>query len=167
MIAKISKISNNVLGSSLNFSAHEWWGKEKIVSAEKSFCRSEDGSAGGGWGEFRRARAEAKLRRLLVESRTPKKSFGFLLEENIRRAQIKKREQNFSLVWRALASGGGAERVSFAQNRFGLCRIIAPSRKSQRVLVRLASLGDQIVWIFRGKKKFPIPLEAEKKNFNH
>jgi hypothetical protein len=28
-------------------------------------------------------------------------------------------------------------------------------------------LGDQIVWIFRGKKKFPIPLEAEKKNFNH
>jgi len=41
----------------------------------------------------------------------------------------------------------------------------------QAVLVRLAEfirpfggLGDQIVWIFRGKKKFPIPLEAEKKN---
>ena len=33
----------------------------------------------------------------------------------------------------------------------------APRRKSQRVLVRLASLGDQIVWSFRGRKKFPIP----------
>src|SRR3989344_3607236 len=130
MIAKISKISNNVLGSSLNFSAHEWWGKEKIVSAEKSFCRSEDGSAGGGWGGFRRA-------------------------------QIKKREQNFSLVWRALASGGGAERVSFAQNRFGLCRIIAPSRKSQRVLVRPALPGDPIVRIFWGKKKITVPLVGE------
>jgi len=31
----------------------------------------------------------------------------------------------------------------------------------------VAGLGDQIVRIFRGKKKFPIPLEAEKKNFNH
>ena len=152
MIAKILKISNH-------------------KPAEKSFCRSEDGSAGGGWGEECRAvRANTKRgqpRRLLVQSRTQQKSFLFLLEEKIRRAQIKKCEQNFSLVWRALASGGGAERVSFAQNRFGLCRIIAPSRKSQRVLVRLASLGDQIVRIFRGKKKFPIPLEAEKKNFNH
>ena len=43
----------------------------------------------------------------------------------------------------------------------------APRRKSQRFRCRLASLGDQIVRIFRGKKKFPIPLEAEKKNFNH
>ncbi|MEK7555619.1 MAG: hypothetical protein AAB516_02260, partial [Patescibacteria group bacterium] len=42
------------------------------------------------------------------QSRTPQKSFVFLLEEKIRRAQIKKCEQNFSVVWRALASGGGA-----------------------------------------------------------
>jgi len=64
----------------------------------------------GGWGEECRAvRAKsAKPRRLLVQSRTPKKSFVFLLEEKIRRAQIKKCEQNFSVVWRALASGGGA-----------------------------------------------------------
>ncbi len=110
MIAKISKISNSVLGSSLNFSAHGWWGKEKNCKpAEKTFCRSEDGSAGGGWGEECRAvRAEsAEPRRLLVQSRTPQKSFVFLLEE-IGRAQIKKCEQNFSVVWRALASGGGA-----------------------------------------------------------
>ena len=44
---------------------------------------------------------------LLVQSRTPKKSFVFLLKEKIGRAQNQKCEQNFSLVWRALASGGG------------------------------------------------------------
>src|SRR3990167_6755541 len=61
MIAKISKISNH-------------------KPAEKSFCRSEDGSAGGGWGEECRAvRAKsAKPRGLLVQSRTPKKSFVFI-----------------------------------------------------------------------------------------
>jgi len=31
---------------------------------------------------------------------------------------------------------------------------------------RFASLGDPIAWIFLEKKKFPIPLEAEKKNFH-
>src|SRR3989344_5778594 len=97
-------------GSSLIFSAHGGRGKEKIVSAEKSFCRSEDGSAGGGWGgECRAVRAKsAEPRRLLAQSRTPQKIFVFLLEEKIGRAQIKKCEQNFSVVWRALASGGGA-----------------------------------------------------------
>jgi len=63
--------------------------------------------------------------------------------------------------------------VSFAL-LLGFALIQEYCRKSQRVLVRLAEfirpfggLGDQIVRIFRGKKKFPIPLEAEKKNFNH
>ena len=82
----------------------------QLKPAEKTFCRSEDGSAGGGWGEECRAvRAKsAQPRRLLVQSRTPQKSFVFLLEEEIRRAQIRNREQNFSVVWRASASGGGA-----------------------------------------------------------
>src|SRR3990167_1288340 len=79
--------------------------------AEKTFCRSEDGSAGGGWGEECRAvRAKsAEPRRLLVQSRTPKKSFVFLLEEKIRRAQIRKSEENFFAGWRAVASGGGLD----------------------------------------------------------
>ena len=63
---------------------------------------------------------------LLGQSRSQRKSFLFLLEEKIRRAQIKKCEESFFAGWRASASGGGAERVSFAQNRFGLCRIIPP-----------------------------------------
>ena len=110
MIQIFTDIVKKIKGSSLTFSAQGGRGKEKIVSAKKTFCRSEDGSAGGGWGEECRAvRAKsAKPRRLLVESRTPKKSFVFLLEEKIRRAQNQKYEQNFSLVWRALASGGGA-----------------------------------------------------------
>jgi len=49
---------------------------------------------------------------LLVQSRTPQKSFLFLLEEKIGRAQIQKCEENFFAGWRALASGGGAERQS-------------------------------------------------------
>jgi len=47
---------------------------------------------------------------LLVESRTPQKSFLFLLEEKEIARQIKKCEENFFAGWRALASGGGAER---------------------------------------------------------
>ena len=111
MIAKISKISNSVLGSSLNFSAHGWWGKEKYLKpAEKTFCRNEDGSAGGVWGEECRAVREksAEPRRLLVQSRTQQKSFLFLLEEKIGRAQNQKCRENFFAGWRVVASGGGA-----------------------------------------------------------
>jgi len=52
------------------------------------------------------------------------------------------------------------------ENRCELGKIETPHWKSQGFRCRLASLGDQIVWIFRGKKKYPIPLEAEKKNFH-
>jgi len=54
---------------------------------------------------------------LLVQSRTQQKSFLFLLEEKIGRAQIKKCEENFFAGWRALASGGGAER-QFRSKKF-------------------------------------------------
>ena len=42
----------------------------------------------------------------------------------------------------------------------------APRWKSQCLAPPSAGLGHQIVRIFRGKKKFPIPLKAEKKNFH-
>ena len=45
-----------------------------------------------------------------VRSRAQQKSFLFLLEEKIRRVQIKKSEENFFVGWRASARGGGAER---------------------------------------------------------
>ena len=58
-----------------------------------------------------RNQTEAAPAALLAQSRTPKKSFVFLLEEKIGRAQNQSRKQNFSLVWRALASGGGAASI--------------------------------------------------------
>ncbi|PIR82895.1 hypothetical protein COU19_03380, partial [Candidatus Kaiserbacteria bacterium CG10_big_fil_rev_8_21_14_0_10_56_12] len=54
---------------------------------------------------------------LLVQSRTQQKSFLFLLEEKIGRAQNKKCEENFFVGWRASASGGGAER-QFLSKKF-------------------------------------------------
>ena len=79
-------------------------------AAKKSARPREEGSAGGGWGEECRAvRAntkEASPTALLGQSRA-KQNILFLLEEDIRRAQKKSRE-NFFAGWRALASGGGA-----------------------------------------------------------
>jgi hypothetical protein len=91
----------------------------KIVNliAAKNPVRPSKGMAEGGCGGNsaapERIQTEASPAALLVQSRTPKKSFVFLLEEKIGRAQNQKCEQNFSLVGRALASGGGAERQPF------------------------------------------------------
>ena len=52
---------------------------------------------------------------LLVKSRTPHKSFLFLLEEKNRRAQIKKCEENFFAGWRGFrATAGLPARQSFS-----------------------------------------------------
>jgi len=142
MIPNFVFLSNSISGSSFTFSAQGGRGKEKnLKPAKKSLCRSEDGSAGGGWGEECRAvRAKsAKPSRLLVQSRTPKKSFVFLLEEKIGRAQIRKCEQNFSLVWRALASGGGAERQPFRSKW-----VRAFSNKGRRTISTIISRDYEI-----------------------
>ena len=82
-------------------------------SAAKNFASPSEGEAEGGCGgnsaspEPKRSPAA-----LLVQSRVPQKSFLFLLEEKIGRAHNKKYEENFFVGWRALASGGGAERQS-------------------------------------------------------
>ena len=73
-------------------------------------ARSEgaaEGGCGGNSAVFLQ-KIEAKPAALLVESRTQQKSFLFLLEEKIGRAQIKKCEENFFVGWRVVASGGGA-----------------------------------------------------------
>jgi len=122
------------LGSSLTFSVQGGRDKEKKLSAEKIGSPSEGAAEGGCGGNSAALELKSRIKcginsapaALLVESRTPKKSFIFLLEEKIRRAQNQKCKQNFSLVWRALASGGGAERVSSAQKRFGFRQTNAP-----------------------------------------
>jgi len=101
----------SILGSSLIFSAQGGRGKEKNLSAEKIGRPSEgaaEGGCGGNSAAPERNQTEASPAALLVESRTQQKSFLFLLEEKIRRAQIRKSEENFFVGWRASARGGGA-----------------------------------------------------------
>jgi len=68
---------------------------------------------------------------LLAKSRTQQKSFLFLLEEKIGGAQIKKCEENFFAGWRALASGGEAERQS-SQSGFSSKKVRISSNKHHK-----------------------------------
>ena len=91
--------------------------------------QSEGEAEGGRGGNSASPEPKRSPAALLVQSRTPKKSFVFLLparrslgaggEEKIGHAQIKKCRENFFAGQRALASGGGAERQNSA---FGLSR---------------------------------------------
>ena len=109
---------DNAKGSSLNFSAHGWWGKEKKLAAAKNPVRPRKNTAEGGCGgnsAIPLQKIEASPAALLVQSRTQQKSF--LLEEKIGRAQIGKNEENFFAGWQALASGGGtASLVPFKES---------------------------------------------------
>ncbi|KKU10272.1 MAG: hypothetical protein UX15_C0034G0004 [Parcubacteria group bacterium GW2011_GWA1_45_7] len=88
------------------------------------------GKKEGGLGEgiFARPPKKRSPAALLVQSRTQQKSFLFLLEEKIGRAQIKKCRENFFVGWRALASGGGAERQS-SQSGFSSKKVRISSSK--------------------------------------
>ena len=82
--------------------------------------RPSKGKAEGGCGgnsALPLQKIEASPAACSVGSRSQQKSFLFLLEEKIRRAQKKSRE-NFFAGWRALASGGGA--ASFGWFRSGV-----------------------------------------------
>ena len=84
---------------------------DKIVAAKNPVRprkNTAEGGCGGNPAAPERNKTEASPAALLVESRTPQKSFLFLLEEKIRRAQIRKSEENFFVGWRASARGGGA-----------------------------------------------------------
>ena len=108
MIPQTSKISKQILGSSLIFSASGGWDKEKNEKSAKKIAVGSEGEAEGGFGgnsaspEPKRSPAA-----LLVESRTQQKSFLFLLEEKIGRAQNKKCGENFFAGWRAKRAAAG------------------------------------------------------------
>jgi len=85
-------------------------GSENNLVAAKNPVRPRKNTAEGGCGGNSAVflqKIEAKPAALLIESRTKQKSFPFLLEEKIRRTQIKKSEENFFAWWRVPASGGG------------------------------------------------------------
>ena len=115
MVSKNNELVN-LKGSSLNFSAHGWWGKEKKIAAAKNSVRPRKNTAEGGCGGNSAVflqKIEASPAALLVESRSQQKSFLFLLEEKIRRAQNQKRRENFFAGWRVVASGGGTVHFRF------------------------------------------------------
>ena len=104
-------MSSRILGSSLTFSAQGGRGKEKNFAAAKISIRpcknTAEGGCGGNSAVFLQ-KTEASPAACIVRGRTQQKSFLFLLEEKIRRAQNQKCRENFFAGWRALASGGGA-----------------------------------------------------------
>ena len=124
MITNFSKIVNESLGSSLALPANGLGGSRATSllvahfalqntasnSAEKK-NRPREGVAEGGFGgnsatpeRIQKADSPAVL---LVKSRTPHKSFLFLLEEKNRRAQIKNCEENFFAGWRGFRATAG------------------------------------------------------------
>ena len=123
MITNFLKNVNESLGSSLSLPAHGWVGARATSSLAAHFAKqntnsvgvqSEGEAEGGCGGNSASPEPKRSPAALLSKSRPPKKSFVFLLEEKIGRAQIKNCEQNFSLSERALASGGRAERQNSA-----------------------------------------------------
>ena len=86
------------------------------TSANRAIQQAGKKEGGLGEGIFARLPKRSPAA-LLVKSRTQQKSFLFLLEEKIGRAQIKKCRENFFAGWRASASGGGAER-QFRSKKF-------------------------------------------------
>ena len=80
------------------------------LAAAKNPVRPSKGMAEGGCGgnsAIPLQKIEASPAALLVQSRTQQKSFLFLLEEKIGRAQNQKCRENFFAGWRVSASGGG------------------------------------------------------------
>ena len=108
-----------------------------------------EGGCGGNSAVFLQ-KIEAKPAALLVQSRTQQKSFLFLLEENIRRAHIKKCRENFFAGWRVSASGGGL--ASLVWFRSGISDKMSSSqtvKTHQNLTFRF--LSDQFSRAKRGK----------------
>ena len=80
-------------------------------AAVKNSVRSRKNTAEGGRGGNSAVflqKTEASPAACIVRGRTQQKSFLFLLEEKIRRAQKENCRENFFAGWRVVASGGGA-----------------------------------------------------------
>ncbi|MDP6119447.1 MAG: hypothetical protein QF748_00610 [Candidatus Pacebacteria bacterium] len=93
------------------------------MCATKIFRRRSEGAAEGGFGGNSAAPERRSPAACSVRSRSQQKSFLFLLEEKIWRAQIKKCKENFFAGWRALASGGGANQPFRSKKVRAKCKI--------------------------------------------
>jgi len=142
---KFLRFSQTKLGSSLLLPAHGRVGARATSflaahfalqntlsnSAEKKASPSEGEAEGGCGGNSASPEPKRSPAALLVRSRAQQKSFLFLLEEKIGRAQNKKYEENFFAGWRALASGDGAERQS-SQSGFSSKKVRILTKRHRR-----------------------------------
>ena len=124
---KFLAFSQTKLGSSLSLPAHGWVGaRATLLFLATHFAKQNtnsvgvqsegeaEGGCGGNSGSPEPKRSPAAL---LGKSRVPQKSFLFLLEEKIGRAQNKKLRRKLFCGTASEASGGGAER-QFRSKKF-------------------------------------------------
>ena len=123
-----------------------------------------EGGCGGNSAVFLQ-KTKAKPAALLVQSRTQQKSFLFLLEEKIGRAQNQKSRENFFARWRVVASGGGlASLVGVLLKESSNISQKTPPNCTFRKIVRscLGALRLGMVFprqnpsIFEGERKRPL-----------
>ena len=103
MVSKNNELVN-LKGSSLNFSAHGWWGKEKKIVAAKNPVRPRKNTAEGGGGGNSAVflqKIEANPAALLVKAMHHRKRLFSLGEKEIRRAQNEKRKEYLCVGRRA------------------------------------------------------------------
>jgi hypothetical protein len=96
--------------------------KSKVITTPQKFFAAEARARRKGGDS---AAPERRSPACSVRSRSQQKSFLFLLEEKIRRAQKKSRE-NFFAGWRALASGDGANKLPFRSKKVRAKDTISP-----------------------------------------
>ena len=116
---KVLSFSQTKLGSSLSLPAHGWVGaRATLLFPAAHFAKqntnsvgvqSEGEAEGGCGGNSASPEPKRSPAALLRKSRVQQKSFLFLLEEKIGRAQIGKSEENFFVGRAGLRHGGGAE----------------------------------------------------------
>ena len=124
MITNFLKIVNESLGSFLSLPAHGRVGaRATLLFLAAHFAKqntnsvgvqSEGEAEGGCGGNSASPEPKRSPAALLVQSRVPQKSFLFLLEEKIGRAQNKKLRRKLFCGTASEASGGGAGRSNFA-----------------------------------------------------
>ncbi len=114
---KFLSFSQTKLGSSLSLPAHGWVGARATpLFSAVHFAKQNTNSVGvqsegaaerGCGGNSASPEPKRSPAALLVQSRVPQKSFLFLLEEKIGRAQIKNCEENFFAGQRAKRAAAG------------------------------------------------------------
>ena len=124
---KFLSFSQTKLGSSLSLPAHGWVGARATSFfpaahfAEQNTnpvgAKSDGAAEGGCGGNSASPEPKRSPAVLLVQSRTQQKSFLFLLEEKIGRAQNIKLRRKLFCGTASKASGGGAER-QFRSKKF-------------------------------------------------